>query len=433
MIPIRKRTPAHCLAFNGSHVGRVPTPGASGVCQRAANPCVWIATLFSLALCLLTGCRIGEPGTGGIEGSGGTPAPPHAGTDSNPAQISSNAQLNVVRTWGDLLRQPRLDAGDGATVRLGLSATHAPLNSGLLIYCLTDGYDYFKHPNITPASLGPLSISLRRGNKSLVITNYQPVDLSYKGWNTVRGCTLLFARPVLIDAPGIYQIGIFTRTGREIAKTAIGGDNSFYHPWMPLLMEQDSKWEIVSYGDWTFRETNAAVLSVPGTGIAINAWSGDHFQVFSGHANLGWAFDTKDYKPRNPASPLPPFVPDRPDPDLKLAIHDGFVTITSNTELEATRPDWRLLARWWVNGKAFVPQARHAPEFGGGDTPHLSKQIRFKLKIDPARLGARPGDRVAVQFLLCDAWSYVENPDTILRALADGKAQLTDRVQFVLE
>jgi hypothetical protein len=42
----------------------------------------------------------------------------------------------VVRTWGDLARQPAIEADDGITVRLGLSAKHASANYGVLIYCL---------------------------------------------------------------------------------------------------------------------------------------------------------------------------------------------------------------------------------------------------------------------------------------------------------
>ena len=102
------------------------------------------------------------------------------------------------------------------TVRLGISATHAAVNSGVLIYCLADGYNYFEHPNITLAALGPLSVSVRRGMESLVVTDIDPVDLNYKGWNTVHGCTLFFAKSVLIDAPGRYEITIRARSNGEL-------------------------------------------------------------------------------------------------------------------------------------------------------------------------------------------------------------------------
>jgi hypothetical protein len=128
----------------------------------------------------------------------------------------------VVRTWGDLTTQSAIDAGDGVTVRLGISATHAAVNSGVLIYCLADGYNYFEHPNIILAALGPLSVSVQRGKESLVVPDISPpVMLSYKGWNTVHGCTLFFAKSVLIDAPGRYEITIRARSGPELARAAI--------------------------------------------------------------------------------------------------------------------------------------------------------------------------------------------------------------------
>jgi hypothetical protein len=143
-----------------------------------------------------------------------------AGLSALAVRVSN--QVKVVRTWGDLTQQPTIDAGDGVSVRLGIGASHGPLNSGVLLYCLADGYNYFEHPNITLAGLGPLSVSMRRGEESLVVTDIgTPVMLSYKGWNTVQGCTLFFAKSVLIDAPGRYEITIRARSGPELARAAI--------------------------------------------------------------------------------------------------------------------------------------------------------------------------------------------------------------------
>jgi hypothetical protein len=356
-----------------------------------------------------------------------------AGLSALAVRVSN--QVKVVRTWGDLTQQPTIDAGDGVSVRLGIGASHGPLNSGVLLYCLADGYNYFEHPNITLAGLGPLSVSMRRGEESLVVTDIgTPVMLSYKGWNTVQGCTLFFAKSVLIDAPGRYEITVRAASGRVLARTAIASDDSFYHPWTPFLMAEDSEWEWVSHWDYTFRQTKPAVLSVPGVGIAINAWGGENLQVFSGHANLGYDLRGEKFKPRNPAALLPSLVPTRPDPHLKLSVQHGFVTITSRTPIDCARPDWRLIARWWVNDEPFIPRPGHAPEFGGGETGYSKmKQLCFRLNLEPARLGAHSGDRVALQILICDDWCYVENPGTTLRSFADGKARLTNKVEFVLK
>ncbi len=347
---------------------------------------------------------------------------------------SSAVQLRVVQTWGDLTNQPHIDAGDGVTVRLGIGANHAPLNSGVLIYCLTDGYNYYKVANITRNALGPLSVIEERGKKQLVVTNDEPVMLRCKGWNTVEGCTLFFAKSVLIDAPGRYEITIRTKSGRELGRSIIDSDATFYHPWTPFRMEADSEWKRVSYAidEENFRQTKPAVLSVPGVGIATDRWEGFDFQVYSGRANRGGIQDTEDFKPKNPASPLPQVMPDKPDPDLQLSVENGLVTISSRDEVDSARPDWHLLARWWVNGKPFVPKVGHAPIFGGGEVGHSDKSIRFKLKLDPAKLGARSGDRVAVQLLLCDMWCYLENPVTNMGS-GRGNTRLTNKAEFTVQ
>jgi hypothetical protein len=214
----------------------------------------------------------------------------------------------------------------------------------------------------------------------------------------------------------------------------IATDKSFYHPWTPFLLEEESEWERVPNTDWDFRQTKPAVLSVPGIGIAINGWSGDVFEVVTGHAALGYDFFGKDYTPPDLASPLPQLVPESPDRDLKVSWRDGLITIKSEkTEMQCSRPDRRLVARWWVNGKPFIPRPGRTPEFGGGEVGHAGSRLDFRLNLDPAKLSARPGDKVAVQLLLCDAWGYAENADpNIMNAFRDGKARLANKLEITI-
>ncbi len=364
----------------------------------------------------------------------------HQNGESIPAGGPSNGEIHVVRNWRDLMSQPRVEVGGDVSVRLGISATNAPLNSGALVYCLTDGYDYFKNPNLKLQSLGPLSVKVRRGSESLIVNSTNFLGLSYHGDPTTGGCTLFFARQLLIDAPGLYEISVCTRPGRQIAKAAIATDRAFYHPWTPFLLEQESEWEWISRTDYTFRQTKPAVLSVPGIGIAVNAWSGNSFKVISGHAVLDWESLDLDSTPRKPEpqlnldSSLPLLVPDRSDPDLKMSVQEGFVTLTSTTNFCTAGPDMWFLARWWVNGKPFVPRKGHAPEHNGGIVLHFDRQMRFKLNLDPTKLGARTGDRVTMQLLLCNGWCYVENPEVTEWPNSAGgeNARLTEKVEFIV-
>ena len=110
----------------------------------------------------------------------------------------------------------------------------------------------------------------------------------------------------------------------------------------------------------------------------------------------------------------------------------GFVP-QEKTEMECARPDSRLVARWWVNGKPFMPRPGHAPEFNGVEVSHSGHRLEFRLNLDPAKLSAHSGDKVAVQLLLCGAWGYAENADPhMMDAFRDGKARLTKKVEFTI-
>src|SRR5437773_1864148 len=83
--------------------------------------------------------------------SGGCATPPAPNSAQSPRTIP------VVKTWGDLLKQEPIDLGDGVKVLLGIEATECPRGSGVLLYCLTEGYN----PSKTKEDfwqLGPLKI-----------------------------------------------------------------------------------------------------------------------------------------------------------------------------------------------------------------------------------------------------------------------------------
>jgi hypothetical protein len=113
-----------------------------------------IAIAACLALCLATNLNFA-----GARSIADPSVVPHDDAGKNAASSQAPVlKLSPVQTWGDLNKLKRIDLGGGVNVRLGLSANHAPLYSGVLIYCLTEGHDYFTNANTSETALGPLSV-----------------------------------------------------------------------------------------------------------------------------------------------------------------------------------------------------------------------------------------------------------------------------------
>lgn len=99
--------------------------------------------------------------------------------------------------------------------------------------------------------------------------------------------------------------------------------------------------------------------------------------------------------------------------------------------------DWRFLVRWWVNSQPYVPRPLAAAEFRRSGDHLLSYGLRFHVDLDPARIGARSGDRVGVQLLYsASGWTPMGRPDDRLRGAALESAfdssLLSNRVEFIV-
>ena len=46
-----------------------------------------------------------------------------------------------MKTFGELAAQPVIDLGDGVKVRVGIESRSISVGSGVMIYCLTEGYE----------------------------------------------------------------------------------------------------------------------------------------------------------------------------------------------------------------------------------------------------------------------------------------------------
>jgi len=119
--------------------------------------------------------------------------------------------------------------------------------------------------------------------------------------------------------------------------------------------------------DYTFRQTKPAVLSVPGVGIAINAWGGENLQVFSGHANLGYDLRARSLS-QKPCRAAPFAGADPARPSLEIVgtawLRDDYLEDPNRLRAARLATDSSMV----VNDEPFIPRPGHAPEFGGGET-----------------------------------------------------------------
>jgi hypothetical protein len=136
--------------------------------------------------------------------------------------------------------------------------------------------------------------------------------------------------------------------------------------------------------------------------------------------------------------PLPRLVPERVDDTLRVGVEGLVLSIESDTDIHTYRPDWHFLARWWVNGKPFLPS--QLTVFPGDENGMVrrGKRLRVGLDLDARRLGAKSGDRIGLQLLYCPhGWSWVTSGARLLRALPAreefaGVSRLSNRVELVV-
>ena len=67
----------------------------------------------------------------------------------------------MVKTWRQLRTLPPIELGVGVKVRLGLQAAKAPRWSGVLLYCLTEGYRPPAGVDGAPPTYGSVQMAVR--------------------------------------------------------------------------------------------------------------------------------------------------------------------------------------------------------------------------------------------------------------------------------
>src|SRR5438132_2651863 len=159
------------------------------------------------------------------------------------------ASIRVVKTWKELENLPPIELGAGVKIRLGLEAAKVPQWSGVLLYCLTEGYAPASHG--AGATLGPLCATCQFGEGK---TNESEAKWgrAKKDWS--KG-SYLFARAIPADRIGIYHVTVTDIQRKVIAKGTVEGTKDFFHPWMP--------WFYLRHGEDVDKNVPAKGIALP--------------------------------------------------------------------------------------------------------------------------------------------------------------------------
>jgi hypothetical protein len=312
---------------------------------------------------------------------------------------SRPAPIPVIKTWEDLQAQPAIDLGDGVTIRLGLEADKIPQWSGGLLYCLAEGY--------TPPSSGEGQTPLGPVHANFTFEKGKKERSAKEVWasnsKSPKG-TYLYVRALPVDRVGTYHATVTNRDGKVLAAAVVEGTRDFFHPWMPWLNGFEhhvAPWE---------------------AGIALPRLESFAPAIFlePGKTNKG---------------SLPTFLPDDAKPALTIKKEGKALVIRADTNFTTSRPERHFLARWWVNGKPFVPkQTDRLWIFEGYGLVHEDKELRVEFDFRPERLGARPGDKVGLQLMHSEGgWDWCAEKFLAQAQALDKRGEnirVSNRIEF---
>ena len=332
-----------------------------------------------------------------------------------PCAAQSPAPLASVRTWGDLRAQPPVNLptppADAAasSYRLGINLAAAKLYGGVVVYCLAKGAE----PAPRPGELGFFQVEVQRP-KNMSRVPSEP--LAYVAAGKQASGETLFMQSVPLAEPGDYLFTVKRALGDEkdasqvtVATTTVtvaGDPGPLWSPWP--LNAADGAVGILASDDAYQRNSGAVGVANPSTGVAIPKMA----EQFAGVV----------LAPPGPDLPLPELLPSEADPGVKLQAVGSLLMVTLEHGISPAFADEKFLVRWWVNGQPFTPKlapmefsSSYFMRHNGMQTTALATQITFQVEFHPEYLGAKKGDQISVQLLLCPRGSEYSGPEQDLR------------------
>ena len=313
-------------------------------------------------------------------------------------------RIPEVRTWADLLAGTPLRLDQGGRAWIGIEAKRCPQWSGVLLYCLVEGYR--QEEGVSESPLGPLHVSLGLEERSAV-GGLQHV------WSSglVNGDSkVLFVRTLPATRLGENKVRLLSLKGKLVGQATVEGTPPASPPWMPLGESRNAPDGRTSLG-----------IDAGKKAIALPSWDGSRpYPLPKGKSGL--------------AEPLPRLFPPPDQERLRLGIEGESLRVTCDEEIVSNATSRYFLARWWVNGVPYVPEQvniHYAEDFGGSE--RLAKQLIFALDFDPSLLQARKGDRIEMQLLYSGTgWDFAASfLGLVLPISEDVRVLLSNRVSFV--
>jgi hypothetical protein len=327
----------------------------------------------------------------------------------------------VVRTWADLMGQPAINLEGGITVRLGLEADACPRNGGVLLYCLTDGYAppaTFEGPD---NFVGPVQVFMTDPGGAEAL----PGQVSRQTeQNRLWQSNVLYAMPVLPGRAGAVHLDIRDCRGRKVAAAAVARCDMAAAPWLPLTLKSIGTTPAAREGE---APAATADMILTANAPAVPAWDPLEPLPFDKPVFVARRPPARGIERRpahSPADPLPTLLPAAPDGTLRLRAEGTTLVLESDSTIAVTLPDATILARLQINGRAFVPERGRTFSLNISRKVESGKSLRIHLEPDLAALGAKQGDRIAIQLLYCpNGWSWA-NDGPAMHTPASGEGGL---------
>jgi hypothetical protein len=317
---------------------------------------------------------------------------------------ASPMPLAVVHTRAELMEQTPLTFNtDGVpvTYRLGIDDSDAKLYGGVVLYCLAEsGKPVYGGQN----QIGPFRIDVQTQQSLADAQTDVQNELIFPN-DTKQIKELLYTMTIPLRHSGDYTITVKEPVGdpkgakfETIATTTVkvsGEPGPIWSPW-PLNAANGAVGLLARDDD---RDYSAMGVSSPSAGVAIP-------KMFE------W-LDTE----ADPTLALPQLFPSAPDPGVQLQLSGSLLIVTLDHGIQPQFPDEKFLSRWWINGKPFIPKLEITTFSGdlmmrhnGAMRIDFAKRICFQVEFHPEVLGAKKGDEIGVQLLLCPQGSEGSGP-----------------------
>jgi hypothetical protein len=328
--------------------------------------------------------------------------------------------IRRVRTWGDLLAQKPIRLSDGVVVRLGIEDSRCPQGSGVLLYCLTEGYPGFQ-PNGTleffdGITVGPLDVSLIEEGARNEEETSSAWELFEVPIEKDASAQFLFVLAIPIPRSGTYRVMV-ADDGKALRHVKLEGTRQSIHPW--LTLEETSPKPIDERMD------------------VEDAYIGTFIPCAGSPAIPGWVglIPYAQRVPRSlsdPARPLPRLLPEPGAPaEIDLKWEANWLIVTSTSPLCPDKENFA--ARWWVNGEPRQLSRRGTGFQNAGGSEDEVERLRFELDFGACAGDLHAGDRVSLQLMYSDqGWTKIEGNEGIFARSNEFRLLLSNRIELTV-